>query len=581
MRFPKSLDLRLTLIFSVVFIVFVGLLLVATHVVLNRSLAQDELRALESRLVSYWSTYRFGGLVGLRRELTAERMLAEERAFMLRIVTPWNSEVFRIVPSSWSKFGIERLSERELPREGQILVLASDSDPYSLLVSGVVLPDGYVLQIGVSNARRVDLLAEYRRTVLLIAAPFVALSLLGGYFVAARSLAPIKALSRITRRIIDTGSLEQRIPTGDSDDELDELATLFNRMLERIAGLVQGIRDSLDNVAHDLRTPITRLLAVSERAFSSAASADEYRVALHSAMEESRRMLAMLSALMDISEAETGTMRLDRSPVDLESLVEDMTELYSYTAEEKGVELRFEKLQPGEPSVQLSVDVNRIRQAVANLLDNAVKYTPPGGRVRVWVEVSNSHGEYSENGSDVAGGRDNATARANEHPPVRGETGGDRPDGAVTGVGGGTNADGVHYGRPDAGGDAGAGADSAKGGRQGADSGADAVAGGVVNRCEGGGWRVGRSRAAGGNGVASIVVEDTGVGIAPGDLPHIWERLFRGDRSRSESGLGLGLATVRAVVSAHGGHVHVSSNPGEGSRFAISLPRTADNITKL
>lgn len=383
---------------------------------------------------------------------------------MLRIVTPWNAEVFRIMPSAWRKFPIDEIGE--VPTEGEIVEIHSRTDQYSLLVSGVVLPDGYILQIGVSNSRRFDLLAQYRTTFLFIALPLAALSLAGGYFVASRALSPIRSLSRLTGRIIETGSLDERIPTAGTRDELDELARRFNQMLERIAALVSGIRESLDNVAHDLRTPLTRLRSTLESAVQPSQSAVEYREALRSAMEESERMLAMLSALMDISEAETGTMRLDRTQADLADIVADMAELYGYSGEEKGVTVRSES----DHTVQASVDVNRIRQAVANLLDNAVKYTPAGGTVTVRAEA--------------------------------------------------------------------AGAD------------------------------------------ARIVVSDTGVGIEPQDVPHIFDRLFRGDRSRSESGLGLGLATVQAVVSAHGGSVSVQSDVGAGSTFVIRLPR-GGNITKV
>lgn len=472
----KSLDLRLTLIFSSVFLVFSVVLLVSTHLLLARSLRQEERRALESRLVSYWSTYRYGGLPTLRRELTAEKVLSEERPFMIRIVTPWNEEVFLIMPSSWSKYPLEQLDDREIPTGGRIVTIDSEEDGYSLLVAGVTLPDGYVLQVGISNARRVDLLARYRGVFFLVAVPLAVLSLVGGYFFSARSLGPIRTLSNLTRTIVDTGSLSQRLPPAGTNDELDDLTRSFNNMLGRIEGLVDGIRESLDNVAHDLRTPLTRLTATAESALASGSREDDLRAALGETIGEARKILAMLGALMDVSEAETGVMRLDLSTVDLADLVGDMAELYSYSAEEKGVELDY----AAAGAVEATVDVTRIRQAIANLLDNAVKYTPGGGRIRVSVSSDENPGNQDLGGANR---------------PIEGP-------------------------------------------------------------------------------VALIVVEDTGIGISSADIGHIWDRLFRADRSRSEGGLGLGLATVRAVVTAHGGTVHVESRLGEGSRFTVSLPRS-------
>jgi signal transduction histidine kinase len=259
------------------------------------------------------------------------------------------------------------------------------------------------------------------------------------------------------------------VPVQETGDALAELGQLVNAMLDRIDAVLAGMRGALDNVAHDLRTPMTRLRGIAERALASNHPA-VLRDALADCVEESERVVAMLSTLMDISEAETGTMTLRREPTDLADLVRQSLELYEDLAEERGI--RIETTTSGD--VHIPLDRNRMRQVLANLVDNAVKHTPRGGRI------------------EIAARRD-----------------GDR---------------------------------------------------------------------------ARVTVSDTGMGIPANELPHIWDRLYRGDKSRAERGLGLGLSLVRAIVEAHGGTVAVSSEPGAGSRFELSLPVTPpppQNISQM
>jgi signal transduction histidine kinase len=259
------------------------------------------------------------------------------------------------------------------------------------------------------------------------------------------------------RSILRTGRTDVRVPTQDTGDALDELSALVNAMLDRIDAVLAGMRGALDNVAHDLRTPMTRLRGIAETALTANDPA-MLRDALADCLEESDRVVAMLNTLMDISEAETGTMTLRREPTDLNDLIRQSVELYEDLAEERQVEIRTST----ESELVVEVDRSRMRQVLANLLDNAVKYTPAGGHVTITA---------TRNGPD-----------------------------------------------------------------------------------------------------AVLTLADTGVGIPPAELPRIWDRLYRGDKSRSTRGLGLGLSLVRAIVAAHGGRVDVQSTPGAGSTFELRLP---------
>lgn len=222
-----------------------------------------------------------------------------------------------------------------------------------------------------STESRLRVLNRFLEFFMYVGIFLLLVGIVSGYYLSRRALHPIRHLNQ-TVRTIKKGNMNVRVPQTKTYDELGELVRLFNKMLSRIEGLIEGMKGSLDNVAHELRTPMTRMHNIADTALQSGNNQKTYREALQDFVEESDRMLKMLNTLMDISEAETGVMKLDLEEFGIRELIEPVVEVYSFIAEEKGLYIQTEL----EEDLVVTVDFNRISQVLANLLDNAIKFTP-------------------------------------------------------------------------------------------------------------------------------------------------------------------------------------------------------------
>jgi signal transduction histidine kinase len=438
----------------VVFLFSTALLASAIGFEVRSSIRETTLRAVGGQLAVHKRALESRGTAGLE-ELTRAPRLATE-SLVVRLMEADGTTSFEY--QSASPVGLER---GRLP--------AAQGAPSYQSVEGAggatwgvgttPLADGRFLQLALHDESTERVLTGLRTGLVAMWLAAIALGLLGGFLLTRLSMKPIHRLAAIVRQVIASGDQQLRVPETGLDDDLRELSRLFNTMLTRNEALMRGMREALDNVAHDLRTPLTRLRTGAEVALSESVDATAARGALANVIEESDEALAMLTSLMDITDAETGVMRLTLADIDLGALVRDCLDLYADVAEERGVRV----VQRLEAGLQVRGDRLRLQQAIANLLDNALKYTRVGGLVE------------------------------------------------------------------------------------------------VETRREGD-W-------------ALVVVQDNGSGISASDLPRIWTRLFRGDSSRSQPGLGLGLSLVKAIIEAHHGRVEAQSpGVGLGTTFTLRLP---------
>ncbi|MEC4684900.1 MAG: ATP-binding protein [Nitrospirota bacterium] len=385
-RIWKTIGFRLTLWYSALFILSSLILFVIVYFLISSSFKQEERYTIQSKLREFSAQYQRGGIEALKSEVGFEAHSGN--LFFVRMAGPQGHTLFVNIPALMGDgFDLRQIENSAPTDSGQWTHLPAKGDKGGVLdIASTRLPDGGILQVGMSRGEREEFLERFRETFAGIIIPVILLGFTGGVLFAFRALMPIRNIIK-TVRSIDKGRLDARVSVRHTGDELEELTILFNGMLQRIEVLINGMRSALDNVAHDLRTPMTRLRGTAEMALRSGQDREVCREALSDCLEESDQILTMLNTLMDISEAETGVMRLRLEKINLSSLIEDVVDLYRYVAEERDIAIYIKT--PGE--LFLTADHNRMRQVIANLLDNAVKYTPAGGRVEVEASRKGDH----------------------------------------------------------------------------------------------------------------------------------------------------------------------------------------------
>jgi len=326
--------------------------------------------------------YARRGLPGLVR-MVADRSNSELDSLIYLVATPAGRPVAGNL-SAWPP----TLRQERRPAMLELVDPAREGRTVPVSAIAFTLRGGYRLLVGAARIERVELQRRIETSAAWILGLTLVLGLAGGVLVSRRAMRQVDRINGTATRIV-AGDLRERVPLAGTGDELDRLAANLNGMLDRIGHLMAGMRQVSDAVAHDLRTPLTRLRTRLERAAAGDGDPEAMRRALEESVEECDRLLAVFRALLGIAEAEAASGEAGFAPVDLGRLADEIADLYGPAAEEAGIALSLHV--PAEP-VLVTGSRELLARAAANLADNAVKYTPAGGRVAIAVEPDRGGG---------------------------------------------------------------------------------------------------------------------------------------------------------------------------------------------
>jgi signal transduction histidine kinase len=273
---------------------------------------------------------------------------------------------------------VERIPADVLERPGQRIITYSHPDddraPHQALVAVYELPNGARLVVGRDLSEAGRLREVIRRAFGWSMGLVLVLAVLGGWFVTRRVLGRIDDMTGTSRNIM-AGDMSGRLAIAGTNDEFDRLAGSLNLMLDRVEELMKGLKEVSDNIAHDLKTPLTRLRNRAEEALRTAADPNDYRVALETIIDEADNLIRVFNALLMIARAEAGNAREGMAAFDVAEAARDVAELYEPVAEEADVALTVDVAD--EPDgLQVVGSRELVGQALANLVDNALKYAP-------------------------------------------------------------------------------------------------------------------------------------------------------------------------------------------------------------
>ncbi|MDA8324869.1 MAG: ATP-binding protein [Nitrospiraceae bacterium] len=341
------------------------------------------------------------GVAAVRAEIVRESSSTGTGKVFFRLLTFDGKELAASDFSAWKDIGVDRAALKHTTADKPVFeTLAVPGRGFKVRVVYAAARPGEILQIGHSMQYDERIMEGFREIFGTTMGIVMILASLVGWFMARHAMSGVE---KVTQTAIDisNGLLDSRVPVKGHGDEIDRLAATFNSMLERIHALVTGMKEITDNIAHDLRSPITRIRGIAEMTLTGEGTTNEYEAMAASIIEECDRLLGIINTMLDISEAEAGVSKLTVEDIDISQLIKDACELFAPVAEDKDVSIAIKAAD----CLRVSGDKQKLQRMLANLLDNAIKYTTAGGFVTLSVSGDNAHVVISVNdtGSGISG----------------------------------------------------------------------------------------------------------------------------------------------------------------------------------
>ncbi len=453
-----TLLFRLTILHAITFIILASAGFLIFYFRIYAITMENIDEELQADVEDYAEIMTESGVEGLWADIS-EEIASENPAEEFYRLLSYNGDILKTTDmSSWGSVDLhESLSELKANKTEPILatIRVPDQD-YRARVVMAAMGSNMVLQFGETLDEAEEYLEIFRNLFTLLVAILIIVSTGIGWFLARRAVKDVDKVTQ-TAEEISMGAYDQRVEIKDQLKEVKRLGITFNRMLDRIQGLLRTMKEMNDNIAHDLRSPLARIRGIAEMTLTHDKSFTDYQEMAVSTMEECDTLIEMINTMLDITEAEAGVNKVKIESFDLVALILEARELFRPMAEEKQIHLKSDLPK----TLPMNSDRKKMQRIVTNILENAIKYTPAKGVVEIEANAQDGH---------------------------------------------------VH-----------------------------------------------------------LFVKDTGIGIAGADLPHIFDRFYRCDQSRSEQGVGLGLSLVKAYTETMNGIIKVNSNINQGSIFSLSF----------
>ncbi len=452
----KTLRFRLTLWHAVVFggmaLGIFGFAYMAVSNQLLESLKDD----LQNTALEFSDLYRIGDTKALQAEIDREKISHGNELFYVRLMNAKGKSIIESLPTAWTQPLPE--PDTTIPDKQWFETAINQQGELATLIAVPTYDHGWI-QLGLSRHANDTQLKHIRDNFGWALVIIILAGVMTGWWQVSRALAGVE---RVRRTAIDIGegAFDRRLVLEGHGQELVDLADAFNVMLDKIQQLLGEMRDVSDNIAHDLRTPVTRIRGMAEAALmAGTGDSCENQETLAEVIDECDRLNVMINTMLEIAQSDSGALRLECQPVDMAALLHDVCDLFSPVAEDADIDL---KLDLNTAQLMVTGDQSRLQRLMANLVDNAIKFSPAGSRIRL------------------------AACREDE--------------------------------------------------------------------------------------TICLFVMDNGMGIPEEDMPHIFDRFYRSDRSRSTLGNGLGLSYAKSIATAHGGDIQIQSQPGNSTSVRVTLP---------
>lgn len=380
-----TLAFRLTLWYAAIFILTAATAFALIYVFIDSAFQERIDQDLLAQSREFESIYAMEGIEMLQRTAVLQVQNAGEKKMFFRLFYTSGVVFASSSMSYWRHVGINRHA---------VIGVLNGIDPYytTLLEPGdqrrlriiyTRIGSRMILQLGYFPENEERLLQSFKRVFIVTMTVLLMTAVIVGWFMARRALSGVATLTR-TARQISKDDLESRVPVARRHDEIDSLAVTFNHMLDRIQSMVTATQQMNDNIAHDLRSPITRIRGLAEITLLNAEHIEEFVQMAASTIEECDRLLDMINTMLTISRTESGISSITREKVDFTAMVRDACELFKVSAEDR--QLRLENHV--EDGIHVHGDSQLLQRMVSNLIDNAIKYTDSGGDIV--VELSNN-----------------------------------------------------------------------------------------------------------------------------------------------------------------------------------------------